>query len=191
MVKVNLLPPRIKAARIKRMMMMTGIGVVAVLLAIPAGFWYLRYMSVLSLRAQLKVVETEAAKPEYAGVIEKVTQLEAQEAAVGKKLEVLDKLLARQSTWIKVMEALSFSQARAKDLWLVGLTSKTLLNAPDTGKVELTIMGMAFSAASVDDFVSSFMKSDFSPELGNQTMQSFIVESQRVLQFTAVVKIKV
>jgi Tfp pilus assembly protein PilN len=190
-VKVNLLPPRIKAERAKRMMLMAGIAVVAALLAIPAAFWYLRYMSWLSLNAQVKIVEAEAAKPEYAGIIEKVTQLEGQEASVGKKLEVLDKLLARQSAWIKVMEALSFSQARAKDLWLVGLTSKTLINAPDTGKVELTITGMAFSAASVDDFVSTFMRSEFSPELGNQTMQSYFIESQRVLQFTAVVKIKV
>ncbi|MEK7474526.1 MAG: hypothetical protein AAB152_02725 [Candidatus Coatesbacteria bacterium] len=192
MVKVNLLPPRIKAARAKRMMMTAAAAAVAVLLTIPVGFWYIRYMTVLGLRGELKVVVAEAAKPEYAGVIEKVTALETQEAAVAKKLEVLDKLLGRQATWIRVMEALSFSQGRAKDLWLTGLMSKVMVTAPDTGKVELTIQGMAFSAASVNDFVTTFLKSDFSPELGTQSMTIVLGEGgQRVLQFITVVKIKV
>jgi Tfp pilus assembly protein PilN len=192
MIKVNLLPPRIKAARAKRLMMTAGAAAVAAVLTIPIGFWYIRYMTVLSLRGELKVVTAETAKPEYAGVIEKVTALETQEGDVAKKLEVLDKLLGRQATWIRIMEALSFSQARAKDLWLTGLTSKTLTAAPDTGKVELTIQGMAFSAASVNDFVSTFLKSEFNPELGTQSMTIVPGEGgQRVLQFVAVLKIKV
>lgn len=189
MVKVNLLPPRIKAARAKRMMITVAVAAVAVVLAIPIGFWYLRYMKVLSLRAEVKLVEAEMAKPEYAGVIEKVTALEAQEAAVAKKLEVLDELLRRQVTWIRIMEALSTSQARARDLWLTGLTSKILTAAPDAGKLEITIQGKAFSAASVDEFVSTFLRSDFSPELGTQNMQSVLSEGQQVLQFITVVKI--
>jgi len=191
MVKVNLLPPRIKAARAKKMMITAAVAAVAVLLTIPVGFWYIRYMQVLSLRSELKVVEAEAAKPEYAGVIEKVTQLEAQEGAVAKKLEVLDKLLARQATWIRLMEAVSFSQARARDLWLTGLLSKTLTTAADAGKVELTIQGMAFSAASVDEFLSTFQKSEFNPEVGTPSMVTVPSEGQRVFQFLAVVKIKV
>ena len=189
MLKVNLLPPRVKAARVKQLMMLAVVAVTGVLLTIPAGFWYLRFARVRSLQAEVK--RLDAAAGEYAGIIEKVTALETQEAALAKKLEVLDKLIARQASWIHILEALSFSQAQAKDLWLTSFSSKTITAAPDAGKTEITIVGMAFSVASMDDFIRTFQHSDFSPDLEKPpSVQGMGVEGQNVIQFTAVFKFK-
>lgn len=190
MLKINLLPPRIKAARIKRLMILGAVAGAAVLLTIPAGFWYVKFAQVRVLQAKIKALDREAA--EYAGIIEKVTELETQEAALAKKLEVLDKLLARQAGWIKVLEALSLSQSRARDLWLQQFTSRALTAAPDTGKTELTLNGYAYSIASVDDFVRAFQKSDLEPELtAAPTIRSAAQEGESVISFTVVFKFKV
>lgn len=190
MLKVNLLPPRIKAARVKRLMMLAAVAGVAVFLTIPAGFWYIKFVQVRVLQEKIRVIDGEAR--EYAGIIEKVTQLEAQEASLAKKIEVLDKLEARQSTWIKVMEALSFSQSRAKDLWIQNFVSRPITTAPDTGKTELILTGVAFSVASVDDFVQAFQKSDLAPELKEApVMRGGSEEGQPMVTFTATFKFKV
>lgn len=188
--KINLLPPRIKQARTKRLMMLGAVAGVAVLLTIPAGLWYLRWTVAAGLQAQIKAIDAESAG--YAGIIDKVTLLEGQEAALATKLGVLDKVLTRQSTWIKIMESLSFAQARAHDLWLVSLASRALTLGPDAGKIELTITGQAFSAASVDDFMRTLARAELAGiEVGQATMNSAVAGNQPVLNFNFPVKFKV
>jgi len=121
-----------------------------------------------------------------------VTLLEGQEAALAAKLDVLDKVLARQSTWIRILEAVSFAQTRAHDLWLVTMASRSLTLGPDAGKIELTITGQAFSAASVDDFMRTLARAELSGvEVGQVTMNTSVAGNQPVLNFNFPVKFKV
>jgi Tfp pilus assembly protein PilN len=187
--KINLLPPRIRQARNKRLMILGGAVAAAVLLTIPAGFWYIRWTVAAGLRAQIKAIDAESVA--YAGIIDKVTLLETQEGALAQKLDVLDKLIARQTTWIKILESLSFAQTHAKDLWLTTLTSKSLTLGADAGKIELTINGQAFSAASVDDFMHTLSRADLANlEIGLPTMTASMVANQPVLQFNFAIKFK-
>ena len=192
MLKINLLPPSGKAARAKRLIMLAVTAGVAVFLTIPAGVWYLKFSRVASLKAEIKALDKEAEAGGYREIMVKVDALKVQEAALAKKLDVLDKLLVRQASWIKILEALSLSQSQSKDLWLQTFSSRPLTTAPDAGKTELTLTGVAFSIASVEDFVRSFQKADFLPEL-KQTpvVHSATDEGQALIQFTAVFKFKV
>jgi Tfp pilus assembly protein PilN len=190
--KINLLPPRVRAARAKRLMIAAAAGAAAVLLTIPAGFWYARWSSLAALRAELALVEAEARKPEYADVIKKVEELKAQEAAVAKKLEVLAKLLGRQATWIRVFEILSDSQSQARDLWLTAVQGKTLTAGKDAGKIEMTVQGMAYSVGSVGEFVEAFKRSELAPEAQGQNMtQATAEDGHRIIRFQVQFKFKV
>lgn len=190
MLKINLLPPRIKAARQKRMMMLAGVAIGASLLTIPAGLWYVRFMQVRSLQAQAKQLDRDSA--EFSGVIEKVSALEQQESLLAKKLEVLDKLTSRQSAWIHILEAVSTAQASARDLWLQSTVSHQLEAAPDTGKTELVITGSAFSVASFEAFVQAFQKTELKPEVYRQTLSHAVSPAgQSVVVFAVSFKFKV
>lgn len=188
--KINLLPKRIKQERNRRLMILGGVVIAAVLLTIPAGVLYLRWTVASGLHKQIKLIDAESAS--YSGIIDKVTMLENREAILAKKLEVLDKLLQRQTTWIRILESLSFAQTRAQDLWLVTISSKSLTIGVDAGKIELAIAGQAFSAASVEDFTRILSKADLSNlEVGQVSMTTSALESQPVLNFTFTVKFKV
>lgn len=189
MIKVNLLPPRIKAERAKRMMIIAAVTAGAVILTIPAGVAYLKWLKSSSLTAEIKKIDAEAAS--YADTIAKVEALEKREVAVAKKLDVLNKLLARQSTWIRVLESLSTAQAQARDLWLESISTKLLQAAPDTGKTEMVVMGFAYSVGSIDEFVRAFVKSEFAPEVSRQRMDFVLKEGgERVVQFNYTFKFK-
>lgn len=188
MIKVNLLPPRIKAERAKRMMIVGVVVAAAVLLTIPAGFAYLRWLKASALDAEIKKIDAEAAS--YAETIAKVEALERREAAVAKKIDVLNKLLSRQATWIRILETLSTAQAQARDLWLTNVTSKLLQAAPDTGKTELTIIGVGYSVGSIDEFVRALVRSEFTPEVTKQTMTPTNIGGEGVVQFNFTFKFK-
>lgn len=188
MIKVNLLPPRIKAERAKRMMVVAGIAAAAVILTIPAGVAYLKFLKKSSLASEIKKIDAEAAS--YADTITKVEALEKREAAVARKLDVLNKLLTRQSTWIRILETLSSAQTQARDLWLFNVSSKLLQAAPDTGKTELTITGVAYSVGSIDEFVRGLVRSEFAPEVTRQSMSPVSYAGEGVWAFNFVFKFK-
>jgi Tfp pilus assembly protein PilN len=151
-----------------------------VLLAIPVGVWYVKFMTEASLNAQIK-----ALKPEWemnAETIKRNEQLKKDEATLAAKLTVLDEMITKQSLWIKVLEAISFSQSRSRDLWLTQITTKQMAGM-DAGKIEVTIMGMSFSAASVDEFVRSLKKSDINPDVKVPNFNPATVGDQNVLKF--------
>ena len=181
MIKINLLPPRIKAERAKRMMIVAGVLAGAVILTIPAGVAYLKWLKSSSLAAEIKKIDAEAAS--YADTIAKVEALEKRESSAAKRLEVLNKLLSRQATWIRILETLSVAQSQARDLWLESLSSKILQAAPDTGKTELQIMGVAYSVGSIDEFVRALVKSEFTPEVTRQTMTPTDLLGEGVIRF--------
>ena len=190
MLKINLLPPRVRAARQKRVMTLLGVAAGLVLLTIPVGFWYAKHLQIVSLRARVKLLDKQSA--EFAGVIEKMTALESQETLLVKKLDVLDKLTARQSAWIRVLELLSSAQASARDLWLTSAISTAVTAPPeDNGKTELTISGFAFSIASVEAFVTIFSRSELGATVYKRTMTPTTMEGQPVVQFVASFRFKV
>ena len=186
--KINLLPPRIKKARMQRMIIAGAVVVGLFLLAIPIGLWYVKFMTAAVLKAEIKAKQAEA--NEYTEVIKKNNQLKDQETALAAKLMVLDKLVGRQSLWIKVLEAVSFSQSRSRDLWLTMLTSKPMYGA-DAGKIEITLQGMAFSAASVDEFMRSLKKSDFNPDVKVPDWNPAVIGDQKVVRFIMTFSFKV
>lgn len=155
--KLDLLPPRIKQARAKQLMVVSGVVAGVLILSMPVGLWYMKWSKVSSMKKELKQVEMAMVSPEFKDVLEQVAVLEADEAAVAKKLGVIDTLVGRQATWIKVLEALSTAQARAKSLWLTDVKSKVSTKKEDEGKVSLTIKVVAYSLASVDVFIDSML----------------------------------
>ena len=192
LLKLDLLPPRIKQARAKQMMIVSGVVAGLLILSVPAGLWYVKWSTLRNMNAEFKRIETEMKSPEFKGVLAQVAQLEADETAVAKKLAVIDKLVKRQSTWIGVLEALSIGQARAHDLWLTGVSSRELKKSEDKGKIELTIRGMAFSIGSVAEFMDSIRASDFDPEIiQDQRLNPSSFKGQPVIGFVTKLKIKV
>ena len=162
-VKVNLLPPRIKEARAKRIMVMAAVAAAVAVMSIPVGWWYVRWSALASMEAELKRVTKEAGR--YGDVIGKNERLKASEVALAKKIGSLKKMVAEQSRWIRLLEVISFAQAEAQDMWLTNLTSKELKSGPDRGKLVIEIRGLAFSVASLDAFVKTLMDSALKPEI--------------------------
>jgi len=184
---INLLPPKIRAARVQSTII-TIVAVVAIVIAsIPISFLYIKWMAVSSLRSRAEVLKKESAS--YSGVIEKVMELETKEADLAKKLDSIDKLVARQELWIKMLETFSTCQAEAGDLWLTSIRSKVLVGV-DAGKTEITIEGNAFSVASIVVFQDLIRKGDLKMEITKQDLPPSKVGEQAVVKFTLTYKVK-
>lgn len=188
LLKINLLPPKIKAARTQQLIITIVVAVAVGLASIPLSFLYIKWMSVNSLKGQAEVLKKESA--EFSGVIEKVMELEAKEAALAKKLDSIDKLVARQSMWIRLLETLSACQVGAGDLWLTAIRSKAMTGA-DTGKIEVIVDGSAFSVASIVAFQDLVRKSDMKLEIVKQDLPPGSVGGQAVVSFSLTYKVKV
>ena len=118
--------------------------------------------------------------------------IDNQEAALVKNLDVLDKLTSRQALWIRFLEAVEASQRTAHDLWLTQVISKRLTGA-DADKIEVTLIGTVFSAASFDVFLRSLVSGDLAIEISQKTPPSASgtkVGNDPALTFTAVVRVK-
>ena len=184
---INLLPPKIRAARTQQLII-TIVAVVAIGLAsIPASFLYIKWMSVSSLKAQAEKVKKESA--DYGGVIEKVMELEAKESSLARKLDSIDKLVGRQNMWIKLLETFSACQTEAGDLWLTGIRSKAMMGA-DAGKNEVTVEGIAFSVASIVVFQDLIRKSELKIEVIKQDLPPTKVGDQSAVKFNFTYKVK-
>lgn len=163
-------------------------GLVA--LAIPSGYWYLQYAALANLKRDLAAVKKEAGLPQYRGVIERNERLKVQEDDLAKKLQIMDELLTNQSRWIKIMEAVSFSQARATDLWLTNLTSAPSRSG-GANEIELSVEGLTFSVASMDEFMSSLRNSDLQARIMPPKFEEARVAGQKAMRFTTTLKVKV
>ncbi len=186
-VKVNLLPPRVKQARAQRLLITSGVAAGLLILSVPLGWWYLRWSTVNDLNTELRQVKAEAVG--YESVIKRNEELKVQEAALEKNLKMIDKLVASQSRWIHVMEMLSSAQARARDLWLTSV-SGSVLKGKDQGKIGLTVGGMTFSVASLDEFIQALRKSDLKPEVEPGFTLRAGAAGQSAFRFTATLKFK-
>ncbi len=184
--RLNFLPPRIRQERARQVMQLTFAGIAVGVLSIPMGFWYLKWSAVSRLKAEMRQVEMDSR--DYAGIIEKVRQLEAQEANIARKLTALKSLTDRQSRWIKLLEVIGFSQAAAQDLWLTSLKSKEEQAGAGNTKIVVTVQGMAFSLASVHEFLRALSESDLGIEFGKTLLNSTTVAGETVLTFTTELK---
>jgi len=184
---INLLPPKIKAARTQQLIVMIVAAVVIGLASIPVSFYVIKWKSVISLKSQAERIKKDSA--EYGGVIEKVMELEAKEASLASKLDSIDKLVARQWMWIKLLETFSACQSEAGDLWLTAIRSKALLGA-DTGKSEITVEGHAFSVASIVVFQDLIRKSEMKLELIRQDLPPAKIGDVSVVKFMFTYKVK-
>jgi len=186
---INLIPPRVRAERAKRMFIVVAVAVGLGLLAIPLAVLYFKWMSVSLLKGKYRALEAESKN--YAGIIEKVVELENKETALVKKLDAIDGLVSRQWIWIKLLETISQCQSQVGDIWFTSLKSKTLAGA-DAGKTELTLEGNAFSIAAVVDFQNMVLKSGLGVEFTKTNMQSAQVGTgnQTAVKFMTVLKFK-
>lgn len=187
---LNLLPPRIKAQRTQRMIMTIAVMIGIGLMSIPITVYYFKWLAVASLKSDLEKVKKEAV--EYAGVIDQVKELETKEKALAQKLVSIDKLVARQNVWIKLLETISNCQYQVGDIWLTSLKSKVMVG-PDAGKTEITLEGQAYSIDSLVNFQGLIGKSDTPVEFTKNLVSPMNTgtSNQTVVKFTTVMKVKV
>lgn len=186
--QLNLLPPRIRQERARRIMQISIIAAAIVVLALPVGWWYSKWSAVSSLKAQ--IIELEKAQKPYAEMITKLEALELSEAELVKRLEVLDQMVRRQSTWIRLLEGIGLSQARVQDLWLTNLTSMSAKSGTNAGKIEVTLRGMAFSLAAVNEFVRALEDSDLELQVEEPQMSVISSRGERVIAFITTIMFK-
>ncbi len=186
--RINLLPPRVRQARARRAMIVIGATVALAVLAVPVALLYVKWAAVASLRQRVQRVDEESKA--FAGVIEKIVATDTQEAELIKKLDIVDKLTARQALWIRFLEMLNGAQQRAKDLWLNSVSTKVLAGK-DQGTVEAVVIGAAFSLSSIDEFERALTEGGTMPvtvvkidATGGQ------VGNERAINFTATLRVK-
>lgn len=191
MVKINLLPPRVRQARARRTMIAIGATIAVVALTVPLGLLYVRWAAVAALRQEVRRVDEESKA--YAGIIDRIVDIENKEGALVKNLDVLDKLTAKQTLWIRFLESLYAAQQGAHDLWLTQVTSKALTAGVDAGKIEVTLQGTVFSAASFDVFVRALATGEMPMELSDKSppaMTMTRIGTDPALNFTVTFRIK-
>lgn len=186
--QLNLLPPRIRKERARRLMQLSIGAAVAVVLALPVGWWYSKWSAVSSLNA--RVIELDQRQKPYEEMIRKLEALKTDEAALVKKLEILEQLVRRQSTWIRLLEGIGFSQARVQDLWLTNLTSTSAKSGTNVGKIEVTVRGMAFSLAAVHEFTKALQDTDLGLEIGDIQMSVASSGGEKVITFITTIMFK-
>lgn len=137
-----------------------------------------------------RIVDLDARQKPYAEMISKLDLLKIEEAALVKKLEVLDQMVRRQSTWIRLLEGIGFSQARVQDLWLTNLTSTSAKSGTNVGKIEVTLRGMAFSLAAVHEFTKALQDTDLGLEIGDIQMSVASAGGERIITFITTIMFK-
>jgi len=191
MIRINLLPPRIKKAKAERMMMI-AVGVAAlVVLSIPIGILYVRWVQESGLKAEIARIEKAKIVEQLTDTIARVEALNRQEKELADKIKALGKITSRQAEWIRIMETLSASQAKAQDLWFVSLRSRNVVAGPDAGKLELTVQGNAFSIGSIYDLSRAMKDSDLGIEVKDPLIQNSFLGTDRVIFFTIRILVKV
>jgi len=187
MLTLNLIPPRVRKARTKQMMVSGAMGAVALILALPIAVLMVKYSAAGKLESRLGQVKRESAS--YTGIIQKVVELTAQEEALAKKLEILDKIVGTQATWIKLLEEVSACRQTVKDLWLTNITSRFLTGA-DAGKMEISLNGMAFSKPAVADFAKVLRQNGMFTDVDLASLAESTAGGQPAVSFVINVKFK-
>jgi Tfp pilus assembly protein PilN len=190
MIRINLLPPRIKKAKAERLMIAIGVAVAIALLSIPISILYIRWVQVSGLKAEIKRIEKARVDEGLTDIIERVEALKKQEKELADKLTALGKATKKQASWIRILETLSISQAKAQDLWFVSLRSKKVVAGIDAGKIELTLQGNAFSIGSINDLSRAMKASELGLEVSEPVIQGSALGTERVLFFTLKILVK-
>lgn len=184
---LNLIPPRVRKARARQMMVSAAVGVVVIVLALPIAVLILKYSTAGKLESRLGQVRNESSG--YAGIIQKVVELTAQEEVLAKRLEILDKIVGTQATWIRLLEGVSVCQQAVQDLWLTSVGSR-VLSGSDAGKMEISLAGTAFSKPAVADFAKALRQNEMFGEVELVSLADAVVAGQATVSFLVTVKFK-
>jgi len=184
---LNLIPPRVRNARTRQLIVSAGVGIVVLVLALPVGVLVLKYSAAGRIEARLSQVKSESAA--YVSIIQKVVELTAQEEVLAKKLEIVDKIVRTQATWIKLLEGISACQQAVEDLWLTGMGSRVLTGS-DAGKMEISLVGTAFSKPAVADFAKVLRQNEMFTEVELISLADAVIGGQPAVSFVVTVKFK-
>lgn len=154
MIRVNLLGTERRSGRAR-----TGITEAqkitlgcALIMLLAAGYIGYRFWSIRndSARLEEKLVLTEQEEQRLRGVLSEVQRFEAQKAALGQRVSLIEQLRRGQSGPVHMLDEIS--RALPERLWLVELSQKG---------DEVTMDGRTNTQIAVSDFVANLQNSQY------------------------------
>jgi Tfp pilus assembly protein PilN len=186
MIRVNLLPERVRAAEaLQRNIVLSGALVAAALLAATAS--YVQKRTALKIvQKEIEGVRAEMESPALKNVVQAVVEFTAQRQALDSEQAVVNGLRQKQVALLRLMDILP--DVLPPRLWLTDLNA-TL----DKGSYKVVLKGSAYSPQEVAQFFSNLenhgkfkaVNLDSLPGTSTSQMRANVVTFQISLSFEA------
>jgi type IV pilus assembly protein PilN len=180
MIRINLLPPEIHIAEVrKQMSALGGIagGLVVVLLL---AFWGSRALKANNLEGELKKANEELAK--YQAIVDKVNQLEQTRNQLKARRDVIQTLLKGRLLFPKFFE--DFMRLLPDEIWISNLSSSP--DPKQAGAMTVSVSAQSTSNFAIADWLTNLQASPYVSEVNLGTISADEAAEGRapVLSFT-------
>jgi Tfp pilus assembly protein PilN len=157
MIKVNLLPREIYAARAQQQIKVVGIAVGAILVVALLAYYGSLFARAKSLAKELAEAQTELQK--YERIDAEVKAFQQQESALSSRYSVIQKLLKGTLTYPKFFE--DFMALLPSDIWVGRVATTT----DSSYGLAVTVEAKALSSFAIADWLTNLLSSPFCSEV--------------------------
>lgn len=178
MIRINLLPPEVHAAAVRKQMSVLGgiLGGLAVLGML--GFWGTRLVRANELEKQLEDANVELRKLQ--DIVDRVNQLEQTRNQLQARRDVIRQLVKGQLVYPKFFE--DFMALIPSEVWLTNMNT----NSDPSGAMNITATAQSLSNFAIADWITNLQKSPLcsNVNLGTISTQEVGEDMPPILSFS-------
>jgi Tfp pilus assembly protein PilN len=183
MIKINLLPEKVRAAeKIKTSILLGAVATIAV--AVVIGYLYVQQRAELQrIKSQVAEKRREMSSPALQKIVQDVKDFVEQQKNLDEQRAIVDKFREKQVFWIRVLDALP--DVVPPQVWLTGFTQ-----ALDRGKTVLTIKAQASSPEDAAHFYTNLENYGLFKNINLEKMSSVVANGYPVIDFSVTVELE-
>lgn len=163
MIKINLLPPEIHVAEVRKQLSVLGGIVAGIIVLVMMSFWLVRHLKANKLETQLVQANEELTK--YQAIVDRVNQLEQTRNQLRSRWDAIQRLMQGRLTYPKFLE--DFVANLPADIWITNMST----TMDDSGQLNVTISATSLSNFAIADWMTNLQQSSYfqNIELGTIT----------------------
>jgi Tfp pilus assembly protein PilN len=151
MIKINLLPREIYAAKAAKQLQMVGASILAMVVLLMLGFFSMVKAKERSVLQQLRDAQAEEVK--YKAIADEVQQLEVKKQQLSTRFSVIQQLVSGTLTYPKFFE--DFMALLPSDVWAANIS--TITDA--SYGLDVTVSASALSTFAIADWLTNLQTS--------------------------------
>ncbi len=178
MIKINLLPREVYAAKAQKQFQSLAVGLAAVVVLLLMGYYF--HLSTVSKRLEKDLTEARGELQRYETIDREVKEMQVEEGRLSSRLSVSQDLLRGTLTYPKFFE--DFMALLPSDVWVQSVSTTT----DGAGGLGVTVNAQALSSFAVADWLTNLLSSSLcnSVRLGAITVTEQNEGTSAIYSFT-------